>query len=899
MFYCRIKLVNYIGIFNGMGLDSIEIDFTKCRHNIVVIKGMNGVGKSTLLSSLNLFPEGSGAFVPYKDSRKEIDITDGTNMYTIQLLSPADNNGGRKVTKAFIQKNGVELNPNGNVSSYKDIVFSEFELDSNFLSLTSLTADKKGLGSLTPAERKRFVSSIIDNLEVYNEMYKNLNKKSSIFKSHINNLHTKIQNIGSRDAVEATLNSLREKASGISNRVMELNNLIVSLNAKYALDEEETVRLNKVNNDILELTSKIDSIRPEVNTYARKTGISSTDIENTYNEHKQALSQYEVELQSSKDKWISATGKYNDNAMSITSIKAELSTFENENSDSNIEEKYNNSMYKVNSLIADITSYGYSADESLILPAKTLLSIIATLIKEIDALYYESTLEDMHYIVYDYDPDRISKLQKQLEDTYNKISANESELGRLREQLRTLSVLENRPKGCKIDDCPFIKEAINIKQTTSGKSIISQIEALQRSQETLSYTCTEITNLIVTAQEGVNKRTIYGRIRSTIEENRVLFEKFNFLELINMDKLDKLLSNMNPFNKFREPRELIEVSNLLELYSAEYKVYSLLEVQYNSYKDKERLIASNKNLLSRLEEEQKKLGEEATRYKSDYDKFLDLKNSLSSRIIDEEKYIGLYNNLLELESQRNECNRILDEYKEKSAKAVEALSNINSYKDEINYHNRELDPINLEINRLSGQLTLLDSFSNEFEQYNQKYTVIETLKKYCSVSGGIQSVFMQIYMSKTLELSNQILSLLFNGEYKLVDFVINPNEFRIPFIGNGLMVDDISSGSSSQVCMMSCIINLVLLYQSSTRYMVARLDEVDAPLDSFSRAGWVQVLHKVLELLHMDQLFIISHSIELDACNADIIQLKDYDSYESESGNVIWDYNEIIKGNTI
>ena len=66
-------------------------------------------------------------------------------------------------------------------------------------------------------------------------------------------------------------------------------------------------------------------------------------------------------------------------------------------------------------------------------------------------------------------------------------------------------------------------------------------------------------------------------------------------------------------------------------------------------------------------------------------------------------------------------------------------------------------------------------------------------------------------MGKTLTLANQLLSMLFNGEYKLLPYIINENEFRIPFIGNGMTVDDVSSGSTSQVCMIGMIMNLVLL----------------------------------------------------------------------------------------
>ena len=33
MKYLHCKFINYIGIYNGMGLTEISIDFTKCIHN--------------------------------------------------------------------------------------------------------------------------------------------------------------------------------------------------------------------------------------------------------------------------------------------------------------------------------------------------------------------------------------------------------------------------------------------------------------------------------------------------------------------------------------------------------------------------------------------------------------------------------------------------------------------------------------------------------------------------------------------------------------------------------------------------------------------------------------------------------------------------------------------------
>ena len=204
-----------------------------------------------------------------------------------------------------------------------------------------------------------------------------------------------------------------------------------------------------------------------------------------------------------------------------------------------------------------------------------------------------------------------------------------------------------------------------------------------------------------------------------------------------------------------------------------------------------------------------------------------------------------------------------------------------------------MTPIVNDINRLTGQLTILESYYVEYNEYKEKYNVIETLKKYCSpTGGGIQTIFMQLYMSKTLELSNQVLSMLFGGEYHLLDFIINQNEFRIPFVGAGLPVDDISSGSSSQISIMGMVINLVLLHQGSTKFNIARLDEVDGPLDNRNRLEFVETLFKIIMILNIEQLFIISHSIEVDASNVDIIKLKGYNDYDTINGNVIFDYRE-------
>jgi hypothetical protein len=113
---------------------------------------------------LNIFPDNNSCFRNNVEGEKLLRILDKNDVYDIRILYPIDSNGNRKTTKAFISRNGLELNPNGNVTSYKDLLSTEFDLDPNFVGLSMLTSIDRGLGDKRPAERKKFVASVIDNL---------------------------------------------------------------------------------------------------------------------------------------------------------------------------------------------------------------------------------------------------------------------------------------------------------------------------------------------------------------------------------------------------------------------------------------------------------------------------------------------------------------------------------------------------------------------------------------------------------------------------------------------------------------------------------------------------------------------------------------------------------------
>ena len=82
------RLLNYAGIFNGMGLNEIVIDFSKCRNTVTMITGKNGVGKSTILKSLNPLPDATENFLDKLPAEKEMHIIDNENIYKLLIQSP-------------------------------------------------------------------------------------------------------------------------------------------------------------------------------------------------------------------------------------------------------------------------------------------------------------------------------------------------------------------------------------------------------------------------------------------------------------------------------------------------------------------------------------------------------------------------------------------------------------------------------------------------------------------------------------------------------------------------------------------------------------------------------------------------------------------------------------------
>ena len=237
------------------------------------------------------------------------------------------------------------------------------------------------------------------------------------------------------------------------------------------------------------------------------------------------------------------------------------------------------------------------------------------------------------------------------------------------------------------------------------------------------------------------------------------------------------------------------------------------------------------------------------------------------------------------------CRAKLAENGQKMNRINAAIASSQALKEQISQLTYTLEPLMKDRDKLIHSIQLMKEYRDELNELQANYDFIETIKYYSSPTTGIQLVFMELYMGKIISLANELLKLLFQGKFEIQPFVINESEFRIPCLGEGYLNDDISSMSSSQVCMISMILSFSLLHNSSTKYNIIKLDEIDGPLDYNNRLYFIDVLNSIMDIMNTEQCIMISHNSELQVDNSDVILLKhDENNMDYQRGNVIWSY---------
>lgn len=876
-----LYLKNYIGIYNGMGLKEIEIDFSKCKNNIVLIKGDNGSGKSTLFKAMTPFPDTSTSFIPNTEVVKTISYkTDNGDIISIQYNHIYKDS---LKSSCHVFKNDIDLNPNGNITEAKDLIYTLFDLDYNFITLSQISSEDRGLADKKPSERKKFINAIIQSLAVYNEMYKKLSKKSSTLKSMISSINSKIASIGNIERLESEIKQLENELSNYENRKTFLLTSVSSNNVKL-----EALGGTEVLNNLKDLKSNIDDLSIRLESYNDCVDIDPEEIKLLIENNKAELSTIQAHnINVSHDiENINTRCTELNNNINEKSIK--LSQYGDINKINEYKFLIEENIQKRDLYIQYFKDKNFNSADSVTEEEYShALEIMNTVNQKLSVIYHIADMLDESYsnpIEY-----CISHEISNKDDLYSlqMESINiQKEIDKQNMYASMAIGYDKIPDTCNNKDiCPFVKSIVENNKLYIGdkalQDLISKHEKLEcdikkaeinninmdyldKMKQNINFVLAMFkSNKSILAKFGINFKTdlvmqSYIMTRQSIQlDLSSLYEMRNSITLINSlnkeieiysDNVKSLSSNEDVINLIRE-----DINKM----KSEYNDLNTKRVILNEE------LKSLENSIIKISMELKLLEEKLNRY----DIYSEYKNLFDSKSIEYKKYESNYLEMKVLDSENT------------------------SYMEELKHLNLEILPdLTDKLNNRKYQIVLYNDYAKEYNEFSAKYEKIELIKKYASPTSGIQTIFMNIYMNDIISTSNQLLGLLFGGQYVLHPFIINENEFRIPCSGEGLLNDDISSMSTSQICMISMIISFALLHKTSSIYNIIKLDEMDGGLDSSNRIGFITLLRNMMDIMQIEQCVMISHNAELDNKDVDLIVLKNSDP-NPINGNIIFSYN--------
>lgn len=871
-----IRLENYIGIYNGRGDNILEVDLSQSTSNIVIIRGSNGSGKSTLLKALSPLQDDNTAIIPGMEGKKTLRYLYNGEVYEILYVHPVKTDGSRGQVKMQVYKgmNRVELNPTWNVTSGKDIIFDLFNLDANFLTLSQLSSEDRGLADKKPAERKKFVNSIINGIEVYNNMYKVITKKYSTFKNLISTISSKINQIGNIEELNSRYNNISRQVEDVSRErdrvVIEASKIDAEIGILTRDNNlEEFYKINE------EIRDNIDYIRASKSQVINlsKGELSSEDlnelkdiIDSSLRSFDRDISKWRAEETIANSKIESISRDKDDIFESLQSKITKRGTLlDGGFSDSDLT-LYKDTKAKIAELDNDINSLNSSIKN--LSEAEALVNAMEMIVPVLDSLYngLDATTKKEKYDFVKTTLDNDGKYVDQtveLSRTYSEVSRTVTELESeilayeiLFDKAKSLAL---RPKDCKIDDCSFVKEAIEASSKHPEKRINDINKEIDESNKLLKSLEKDIESYKELYDFNKRFTNLHGMVlsfRKLLEKSPVDYIIDPYQLLASLDHMEKLMIDFNQirgiFNIITTKSNYEEIIESLKEPAAKYEANKALIDELDSD------IASLKDKLATIDSQlitEKESIDEITTNISVTEFKTEVYTKCKS-LVDE--CIGLEARNDELQSQINSLSDIAFKVKDLEGRMDEAKSRADRL-------NNDLNAILNERDKIASNKTLLEDYIRDLDLYNKNFSILETIRYYLSPTTGIQTVFMRTYMGNIILKANELLSLIFNGQFIIQPFVINEAEFRIPCLGNGLVNDDISSMSTSQICMISMILSFAILSNSSTDYNILKLDEIDGGLDTENRIQFIGLLKQLITMVGCEQCFLISHNMEYDA----------------------------------
>lgn len=876
----RIRLENFALIKSGMGLDEIDIDFTKSKYTVSLIIGNNGTGKTALLSNFHPFPylgalearEDADIIIPDMDGHKEVWYSKGDDRYYIEhiYLAPAGKRTTRQV-KCYIQKNGKELNEPGTVKTFNEIVESEFQIEPNFLKLIRLGPNVQNFIKLSFTDRKFFISKLLSEVEDYMKDYKQAKEQAKFLANALKLAVSKRDKLNISDISildtgiarkEEMIKSRYDDKESLTKRFYEYKGSI-NLDSMETLQTLYDVTLQNIEN-LKDTIKNLDKPKYlHVSTSSSTTAEYTDKLVNLNLSHSDIVSQRAIIL--------------NEKQRVIDLLEAENKKLE--------ETKASNELEEIQGYVKELTEkidtfeksfdssqHDTSISKDVFMSYVDTINIIIYQMKDVFELpetglqyFRDRYVEDM------VQPNTIDKIETKLRREVSELLVQLDRTVSNNKQHRKIADKMCTPEGCNMfNECPYylhyheelvhhskedsIKLEFEIDRRNEALTVFNQLKSIQMLLNTI-----KLEHRMDHGYQGIIASIMKRDINEFVDYEAVKSE-VEFLEYY-----EEYVNHKEKRAEYEQQAKVFQLSNQLE---------SPDEILSNISKLTMQLSVFNKQIdeLDRKESERLEEIEQTKDLIDDFSKYVEYTNEVER------------------------LNTELAHTKESRDTLKESLKDKIEYDEKLAAYNKQVESIEFDISSLEDSIyhdrvkrTQFIELGQEIEQIKTRYDIVELLKEAVSTNKGIPLIYINSYFKSLRLVANEIIKDIYENDFVLEEFVVNDKEFRIPYRTKGVSVRDIRYASQAESSVATLAISFAMLEQFAYTYNIILLDEVDGPMYKGNKERFFAALEGMLSRIHSEQAFIITQSTMFNDYPVNlIITDPSYRSLYEDNMNVIF-----------
>ena len=818
-----LKLINFADIYAAMHKTEVEFDFKSIDKPIIQIYGKNRSGKTVLIqklhpfSSINLNGDDRNdvpLIIKGETGLKQIVFEMNGIVYQFtHTYKPTSH--GHTVSSSFI-KNGEEMNAAGGVNTFNQLVDRELGINRYVFQFVINGTQLTSFAGLNQTQRKTLLNKAM-GIDIYDRIHKmsteDYRYTSKLISSLNNTTEYLLKNYGSYETLKATLDTTESQYEALSKNMSDIKSKI-----DQHMGVVTSLRSQNIEQSLYDINQKVQHYESVVQMF----GTFDVDL---YDK----LVDEQIQLNQSLNEC---------NTKRLILLKDQDTLFE-----------------KRDTLNDEIASMRRSSEDY-----NNLQNLRNDLLQKIDKIVITHNIETSSNALLSTIP-----LAQAINDTSReiKVCLNDNHL-----QLFCDMILNN------VDISAFlIKEGSVLMDTEKEKNTISRIRSMLSTVPGDHIEC------------GYNDQCLYKNTFDRLSQYFKSYEsvtdgKFTQYDLEQFEHAYKNYQTITRLIRSEVPMELTYDFSIKSIIHNLKSMKESIDVDHikdlATYATNIELRKQYIHQLQEVDQHIEHLKHNASNI-TNPDEKLQVINQQLSTIANDISTVESNINQIKMDLQTNADKRVqlssiknvdIKDLMKRQQQLSKQVDNLHATQQVLVDMSNDYQSLQSQSIQLQQQLKILQDANQQYLQtmeeiakhtvMNQRYKIISEATS--STKGKPVSAIKDT-MNHALQTANRLLNVMYEGEIELLQPVIDETSFTLPFRCGVNKSDDIKTGSQSESTLLSLALSMSLS-SLLTHYNVFLLDECDGYLDTSMRDAFVTMLHDIMSTLKMEQMFIISHSIQ-------------------------------------